>query len=97
MLFFDFTYRIIITANQMAKITLKMTQLVEISAQIDLEVKDVDKFLNKYPSMSYFISVNTDVAGLDCDFGDSMHSFDYELEDEDGDDCKIVKGKIVKK
>ena len=81
----------------MSKVTLKMTQLVEISAQIELEVKDVKKFLDKYSSMSYLISVNTDVAGLDCDFDDSIHSFDYELEDEDGDDCKIVKGKIVKK
>ncbi len=81
----------------MPKVTLKMTQLVEISAQIDLEVKNVKKFLDKYPSMSYFINVDTDVSDLDCDFDDSMHSFDYELEDEDGDDCKIVKGKIVKK
>lgn len=81
----------------MSKVTLKMTQLVEISAQIELEVKDVKKFLDKYSSMSYLISVNTDVASLDCDFDDSIHSFDYELEDEDGDDCKIVKGKIVKK
>jgi hypothetical protein len=81
----------------MPKVTLKMTQLVEISAQIDLEVKNVKKFLDKYPSMSYLINVDTDVSDLDCDFDDSMHSFDYELEDEDGDDCKIVKGKIVKK
>ena len=81
----------------MPKVTLKMTQLVEISAQIDLEVKNVKKFLDKHPSMSYLINVNTDVSDLDCDFDDSMHSFDYELEDEDGDDCQIVKGKIVKK
>jgi hypothetical protein len=81
----------------MPKVTLKMTQLVEISAQIYLEVKNVKKFLDKYPSMSYLINVDTDVSDLDCDFDDSMHSFDYELEDEDGDDCKIVKGKIVKK
>jgi hypothetical protein len=81
----------------MSKITLRMTQLVEMSAQVDLEVKDLNKFLKKYQSMSYLISIDTDVAGLDCDFDDSMHSFDYELEDEGGDDCKIVKGKIVKK
>jgi hypothetical protein len=81
----------------MPKVTLKMTQLVEMSAQIDLEVKNVKKFLDKHPSMSYLINVDTDVCDLDCDFDDSMHSFDYELEDEDGDDCKIVKGKIVKK
>jgi hypothetical protein len=56
----------------MPKITLKITQLVEISAQIDLEVKDVDKSLKKYPSMSYLISVDTDVADLDCDFDDSI-------------------------
>ncbi len=56
----------------MSKVTPKMTQLVEISAQIELEVKDVKKFLDKYSSMSYLISVNTDVAGLDCDFDDSI-------------------------
>jgi hypothetical protein len=62
-----------------------------------LKVKDVKKFIDKNLSMSYLIKVDTDVPDLECDFDDSMHSFDYELEDEDGDDCKIVKGKIVKK